>query len=348
MPPLKDAWYLAGWLSDFPAGQLTALVILGEPVVVYRGADGAPHALEDRCPHRHAPLSKGRLEGDHVRCMYHGVKFAPDGRCSEAPGQDSIPKSVFVKRYPTVEKHGGVWVWMGKAEAADPTLVPNFVGPDDADFAVQTGRLDIEADAQLLIDNLLDVSHAPYVHERTFGRNADNVSRMIVAEQSAKTTDLPRGVRVERWIFGRTNTPGIPDEIATDDYGVNEVNAPGVFTLWTRCYEAGKERNGGEMPNETPLLIRFVGQIITPVRPGQCKLFYAAGPWRAHAHLSAAFFENVTRAFREDEDIIVAQQRTIDLGGARPMLTLRMDFPLKRYELIVRKLAAAETQGASA
>ncbi|MGE0294535.1 MAG: Rieske 2Fe-2S domain-containing protein [Hyphomonadaceae bacterium] len=342
MTALKNCWYLAGWGHEFAKGALTPVMILGEPIVIYRGETGAAHALEDRCPHRHAPLSKGRIEGEDVRCMYHGIRFGPDGRCTELPGQEVIPKAVFARRYSAVEKHGGVWIWMGDAAAADAGLVPDFVGPDSDEWAVQAGSIDINADAQLLIDNLLDVSHASYVHERTFGRGvAHNVARMVEAELAATTTDLPRGVRVERWIFGRTGTPGIPEGQATDDFALNEVNAPGVFTLWTRSYPAGQDRAGGA-PAQTPLLARFVGQIITPVRAGKCTLFYAAGPWRAHAHLREDFFATVTRAFHEDEDIIVAQQKIIDLGGARPMLTLRMDAPLKRYELVTRRLAGAE------
>lgn len=347
MAPLRNCWYLAGWAGEFPVGRLSPVTMLGGPLVVYRGVSGEMHALEDRCPHRHAPLSKGRLEGDDIRCMYHGIKFGPDGKCTELPGQDLIPKSVCVTRYPVTERHGGAWVWMGDVEKADPKLVPHFIGPDDPEWALSTGCLEIEADAQLLIDNLLDVSHACYVHERTFARGqAENVARMVEAELAATISDLPRGLRVERWILGRTAAPGLLEQRTTDDFAVNEVNAPGVFTLWTHCFEAGRGRSGAP-GDESPLLARFVGQIITPVKPGQCKLFYAAGPWRAHASLKDEFFATVTRAFHEDEDIIVAQQRSIDLGGGRPMLTLGMDAALKRYELVARRLAAADSSAAS-
>jgi phenylpropionate dioxygenase-like ring-hydroxylating dioxygenase large terminal subunit len=78
---LRNCWYAAGWSKDFAVEQLYAVTILNEPIVIYRKEDGAPAALQDRCCHRLAPLSMGRLEGENLRCMYHGLKFAPSGRC---------------------------------------------------------------------------------------------------------------------------------------------------------------------------------------------------------------------------------------------------------------------------
>ena len=60
--------------------------------LLYKGESGRVVAMEDRCCHRGAPLSMGRLEGDCVRCMYHGLKFDPTGKCVQIPGQDNIPR----------------------------------------------------------------------------------------------------------------------------------------------------------------------------------------------------------------------------------------------------------------
>lgn len=72
---------MADWSDQFPADRLVARTIIGEPVVPYRKRDGGVIALEDRCYHRQAPLSAGRQEGDDLRCMYHGLKFAPSSKC---------------------------------------------------------------------------------------------------------------------------------------------------------------------------------------------------------------------------------------------------------------------------
>src|SRR5262249_29146904 len=82
-PPmfLRSSWYVAGWSHHFKPGELVARTVLGERIVLYRTSGGAVAALEDRCCHRLAPLSRGRLEGDDLRCMYHGMKFSAEGRC---------------------------------------------------------------------------------------------------------------------------------------------------------------------------------------------------------------------------------------------------------------------------
>ena len=91
---------------------LAAVTLLGMPLVLYKKRDGDWAALEDACCHRLAPLSLGRLEGDELRCMYHGLKFGCDGRCTEIPGQAHVPEKVRVRAYPVEEKWGAVWVWM--------------------------------------------------------------------------------------------------------------------------------------------------------------------------------------------------------------------------------------------
>lgn len=80
MPFVRNAWYVAGWSGEFGEA-LTPVTLLGEQLVLYRCADGKLVALEDRCPHRLLPLSKGRRIGDTVQCGYHGMTFGPDGAC---------------------------------------------------------------------------------------------------------------------------------------------------------------------------------------------------------------------------------------------------------------------------
>src|SRR4029079_9356586 len=78
---IRNAWYVAAWTHEIEPGRLHARTIIDQPLVIYRTSDSGIVAFEDRCPHRFAPLSMGRLEGDALRCMYHGLKFSADGRC---------------------------------------------------------------------------------------------------------------------------------------------------------------------------------------------------------------------------------------------------------------------------
>ncbi len=98
---LRNHWYVAASASDIgrkPLGR----IILGEPVVFFRGEDGKPVALEDRCPHRRLPLSMGKLvDGDILQCGYHGLRFDRTGACVRVPGQDMIPPTARAS-YPAI------------------------------------------------------------------------------------------------------------------------------------------------------------------------------------------------------------------------------------------------------
>ncbi len=127
--------------------------------------------------------------------MYHGLKFAADGRCIEIPGQKLIPQSACVRRYPAVESGSWLWVWMGDEAQADPALIPPSLALDDPGYRMKASQLDYAADYQLIDDNLLDLSHLSYAHEKTLGAGSPQW-----ADERPRITDLARGVRVERWL----------------------------------------------------------------------------------------------------------------------------------------------------
>ena len=139
---VKNCWYVAAWSSEITESGTTSLSIANEPLLLYRTSAGEIVVLEDRCCHRQAPLSRGRREGDDIRCMYHGLKFDASGRCIEIPGQESIPERARVRRFPAMDLHSWVWVWMGDAALADPALVPGAVGLDDPAWSLRGGRHD--------------------------------------------------------------------------------------------------------------------------------------------------------------------------------------------------------------
>src|SRR3569833_285905 len=114
---LLDIWYFAALGAELKAGKLQRYEILGQPVLLGRGRDGAVFALRDICPHRAAPLSAGRLtEDNRVECTYHGWMFRTDGVCAAIPSlvaeQAMEVSRIRVRRYPCVESQGLVFVWM--------------------------------------------------------------------------------------------------------------------------------------------------------------------------------------------------------------------------------------------
>ena len=124
---LRNAWYMAGWDYEI-SRDMIARKILDTHVLLYRKEDGSAVAMSNLCPHRFAPLHKGRLIGDTVECPYHGLQFDCTGQCTYNPhphGQGKIPPRARLDQYPVAEKYGGVWVWMGENEP-DESLLPDY------------------------------------------------------------------------------------------------------------------------------------------------------------------------------------------------------------------------------
>jgi phenylpropionate dioxygenase-like ring-hydroxylating dioxygenase large terminal subunit len=157
---ITDAWYAALWSDELRDAPLQR-TYLGDRVVLYRGAAGQAIALADSCPHRFAPLSKGKLHGDVIGCPYHGLRFGPDGRCVHNP-HGPVPGVARVRSYPIREHAGLVWIWMGEAEP-DPRL-PDVELLLDSSWAWVRSSLSVQGNYQLVIDNLLDLTHVDFMH----------------------------------------------------------------------------------------------------------------------------------------------------------------------------------------
>ena len=194
MSYLKNCWYAAMWSDALQSGGLTALTLLDEALVFFRDPAGQALAMDDRCPHRLAPLSRGKLLPDgRVQCGYHGLEFDATGQCVKNPhGSGKIPKGCRVKTYPLLEKHTLVWIWMGDAEP-DAGLIPDF-SYLDADSGHDVGRRDtimMEANYRYIVDNLMDLSHASFLHDGVLG-NADTIRAEIAVTQTGQSVTVQR------------------------------------------------------------------------------------------------------------------------------------------------------------
>lgn len=162
---LKRAWYIAAMSSEVDDMALFHRKILGLSVMIYRLADHSPVALHDRCPHRFAPLHLGKRVGDEVTCPYHALRFNADGRCSHNPhGNGRIPPAARVRRFPLVERYGFLWIWMDESEP-DPVLLPDFSPLEEGHpNAVAQTYMHMDVNYELIIDNVMDLSHIDHVH----------------------------------------------------------------------------------------------------------------------------------------------------------------------------------------
>lgn len=158
---VRNQWYVAAYGHEI-GRSLFGRTILGEPIVFYRTESGDVVALADRCVHRRYPLSESRLDGDTIVCGYHGFTYDRAGSCVFVPGQQRIPRTARVPAYPVVEQDSFVWVWIGSPEPASaPPRAPWLADPG---YTTVCGMEPLAARYELLVDNLLDLSHETYLH----------------------------------------------------------------------------------------------------------------------------------------------------------------------------------------
>jgi len=165
------------------AGQGWALARLG----------GAITAFADACPHRRARLSAGSVSDGTLQCMYHGWRFADDGRCVDIPALGDaaqIPERAALRRPAEVaEQDGLVWLAPLPPRAPRPELVPDGPLEGEGIATVQLPVQRVEANAAILIDNFLDEAHLPFVHAATIGgAGPEPIPRADVARQGLSFT----------------------------------------------------------------------------------------------------------------------------------------------------------------
>ncbi len=165
-----DQWYVAAWSHELAPGRSLARDVCDVPLALYRSEAGTAHAVFNRCPHRGMVLTSatGRVEGDTLRCGYHGIRFGADGRCVEVPSGGPLPTRMCVRSFPIVEKWKWLWVWMGEPARADPALIPDH---DDLGLEGSTAlhsepgiRLSVKANYLMPLENLVDATHITYLH----------------------------------------------------------------------------------------------------------------------------------------------------------------------------------------
>ncbi len=172
-PVLARGWLAVAASADLAPGQLAAVTLLEQPLVLWRGADGKVNALLDRCPHRGARLSLGRVDGNDIRCPYHGWRFDGGARCLEWPAHpgEQPGAAASADGFRATERYGLVWVLLDEPAGSSVPALPDFPAFDSpGSGSVVDGPYDFHACAPRVIENFLDMAHFPYVHAGTLGQ----------------------------------------------------------------------------------------------------------------------------------------------------------------------------------
>jgi phenylpropionate dioxygenase-like ring-hydroxylating dioxygenase large terminal subunit len=334
---LKDSWYVAGWTHEV-GHSLKALKILGEDIVMYRSAGGKVAALEDACPHRKLPLSMGSLVNDRIVCGYHGLTFDQRGICVAAPTQGRIPTGATVRRYPTKDRYGFVWIWMGDPAMADESTIIDIPQYDDPAWGrTKGGDMPIACNYLYIVDNLLDPAHVAWVHVGSFaGAKTDDTPLSIDVEDN--------GVTVWRWMKDTAPPPyyapllkfaGNVDrkqhyECVLPSIGINKsIFAPAGF-------------GGPGLPMHEKTYVNISYNFMTPIDENNSHYY-----WFQHRNtdphdvaISEKMNAGALNAFLEDKDVLEA----VHIGMANkktPHLDLALDAGALRFRKLLNSRIAA-------
>jgi phenylpropionate dioxygenase-like ring-hydroxylating dioxygenase large terminal subunit len=330
---LRNAWYMAAWTDEVATGGLLARTFLDEPIVLFRDAQGLPHALFDRCPHRFAPLSKGQIESETIVCGYHGLGFGGDGLCVRNP-HGPLSRSLAVRSYPMAEAHRALWIWMGDPARADPATIRDLSFLTAASStAFNKGYLLGDGHYQLFVDNILDLSHTDFLHPTTLGGGS-------ITRTPAEIEDRDDGTITIGWRpMNEVPIPLVADRLPpgverVDSWTEVEWSVPAVMKLVNGMVAAGKPREEGSNSINV--------HIMTPETERTTHYFFAS---TRDFRTDDAGYNETTRQMRahifatEDEPMIAAQQRSIgdvDFWALKPAL-LKID---KGAALVRRRMDA--------
>lgn len=335
---VKNAWYVAGWSSEFD-DELQRVTIMDDNIVMFRNSKGKVVALEDRCPHRLLPLSKGKRIGDDIQCGYHGMTFNCEGKCVRVPGQENLPSAAFVAAYPIRETNDIVWIWMGEPDRADMAAVfdmPEFT--DTGWHAHQGEALHLRSNYINVAENLVDPAHVSFVHPTTLGNAASENIPVHV-----DTKDNP--IVAWRWI---RNAPpiGFFQEFGSFKGNVDRWHYYYLHLPCTAVIDFGSSDADAALPeDERDKGVRiFALHFLTPVTSDYTIDRWmhlrntAVGDETASARMDAMF----KVAFDEDKQILEAVQQEENRPKKRRPIRIAIDKAPNVYRKRIRDLVEAE------
>lgn len=198
---LRQYWQPVMRSQDLVPGRARPTRIMHEELTVYRGEGGQAHIVQGRCPHRATRLSTGWVEGDDIRCRYHGWKYAADGRCVEQPGEDAtFAGKVAARSYPVTEYLDLIFAYFGEDDPPPFRRFPDF----EREGTVEVGPVELwPCNYFNRIDNATDIGHVSYTHRESITR-AGLTWWLTNRNLSAEETEY--GVRTAETIPGRPPT----------------------------------------------------------------------------------------------------------------------------------------------
>jgi len=323
---VTEAWYPVAYVEDLDKSRPARFTLLDRPIVIWWDPNAETwRVFEDKCPHRLAPLSEGRVnQAGLLECPYHGWAFSGSGTCEHIPqaSEDvlgSLSNRACAGSMPTVVKQDLLFVYPGQAENASKVGVP-IIDPIDEEpdgWVVLNTFRDLPYDALTLLENVLDASHIPYTHHKTVG-NRDNAApmQMDVVESSKQGF---RGIWPEGPRKGKLGTQ------------YTHFVAPSLMYHDLTSKQFGRT-----------MTVVYA----TPMRKGECRLF-ARFPFKFSSKLPSFFIKRTPRwwthignngVLEDDQIFLHLQERELEKAGDKPYAqACYLPTPADRYVSEYRK-----------
>jgi phenylpropionate dioxygenase-like ring-hydroxylating dioxygenase large terminal subunit len=199
-----QGWYWALPSQDLKVGRAQAVTLLGRDLVIYRGAQGQPVALDAYCPHLGASLAPGQVSQGQIRCPLHHWRFDATGTCVAVPSEEQLP-DVSIKSWPTAERYGLIWVWAGEQtpdkspdQLEDLPPLPHV--PELADRpcdAILSHRFRRNCHPNVLLINAIDAHHFNSVHDLPL---EIRFACQVLSQSALQLSNTTRGGEASRFV----------------------------------------------------------------------------------------------------------------------------------------------------
>ncbi|MCJ7695765.1 MAG: aromatic ring-hydroxylating dioxygenase subunit alpha [Anaerolineaceae bacterium] len=174
---IRNQWYVILDSKEVKPGKPVGVTRLGEKLAIWRDSEGNLSCFGDQCPHMHASLSEGKINGDLLVCPFHGFQYDDSGQCAYLPAigkNGTPPKFLKAKVYPTFESNGFIWIYWG--EPSNDLKPPKFFDAlMNEKFQYTSFKDHWNTHYSRMLENQLDVCHLPFVHHNTIGRGQNVV-----------------------------------------------------------------------------------------------------------------------------------------------------------------------------
>lgn len=334
---LRNCWYVVGHAEDAgtkPFGRK----ILNEPIVVYRTESGLLNAMDDRCAHRFASMHQGKVCGELLQCPYHGLLYDSSGVCVKTPTGGEPPRAR-LRSYPIESRHGMLWIWMGDPSLANTDAIPDFSRLERDDAAWMTMTMYAKGNYQLLVDNLLDLSHVEFLHPflasegwaaravNTIEHDGDTITVKSVAHE-----DNAIGLAMQM----KPDLTPVGTSIQTERW-----DPPSVLQLSVEFY------------SQTGDWIVPSGHFLTPETETTTHYFLRAGNTvdKNNEAMTAAMKAGTKYVF-ENEDIAMIEEQQRNLGNAdlmdmRPVILPADGGAVRARRVLAKKIREEDETGLS-